>query len=227
MERLTNTKTFGAAYVLSGYTSPQLGMTNWQGGLVNLANWVIGHKKHGARNSLIAWMPAKEAVSPTDAQAKLLSHVKVSVESALSGLGADFTLLYDKDGELTYQFYKSDWGCPMWVNGQSKLSDMCSVEVKIIKPRSGTAPEFLSEAQGAVYAFTSGHETQYNFVNVSNGKASRAPQQAIYAALSKHLPDWAYLYLSPKSVELENGDKVAFPYLLEQDKAELFVYPEA
>ncbi|EGK1921762.1 hypothetical protein IOP19_004770 [Salmonella enterica] len=38
---------------------------------------------------------------------------------------------------------------------------------------------------------------------------------------------WAYLYLAPKSVELDNGEKVAFPYLLDQGKAELFVYPEA
>lgn len=135
LERLTDTKTFGAAYVLSGYMSPQLGMTDWQGGLVNLANWAIGPKQHGARNSLIAWMPANEAVSPADAQAKFLSHVKVSIESALTDLGANFTLLYDKDGRLTYQFYKNEWGCPTWVNGQSKVADMCSVKVKIVEPR--------------------------------------------------------------------------------------------
>jgi hypothetical protein len=63
-------------------------------------------------------------------------------------------------------------------------------------------------------------------VNVGNGAASHAPQQAIYAAISKQLPDWAYLYLAPKSVELENGDKVAFPYLLGQGKPEFFAYPE-
>lgn len=227
LERLTDTKTFGAAYVLSGYMSPQLGMTDWQGGVVNLVNWVSGPKQHGARNSLIAWMPANEAVSPADAQGKLLSHVKVSIESALTDLGADFTLLYDQDGELTYQFYKSEWDCPTWVNGKSKVSDMCSVKVKITEPRTGTAPSFVSGAQGAAYAFTSGHETQYNYVNVGNGAASHAPQQAIYAAISKQLPAWAYLYLAPKAVKLENGDKVAFPYLLEQGKPELFVYPQA
>jgi hypothetical protein len=99
--------------------------------------------------------------------------------------------------------------------------------VKIIAPRTGTAPNFVSGAQGAAYAFTSGHETQYNYVNVGNGAASHAPQQAIYAAISKQLPAWAYLYLAPKAVKLENGDKVAFPYLLEQGKPELFVYPQA
>lgn len=227
LDRLTDTKTFGAAYVLSGYMSPQLGLTDWQGGLVTLANWAIGPKKHGARNSLIAWMPAKEAIATTAAQGKLISHVKVSVEAALTGLGADFTLLYDQDGKLTYHFYKSEWNCPTWVNGTSKVADMCSVKVKIIAPRTGTAPNFISGAQGAAYAFTSGHETEYNYVNVANGAASHAPQQVIYAAISKQLPAWAYLYLAPKSVQLESGDKVAFPYLLEQGKPKFFVYPKA
>jgi hypothetical protein len=151
--------------------------------------------------------------------------VKDFIESALTGLGADFTLLYDQDGKLTYQFYKNEWDCPTW-DGKSKVSDMCSVKVKIIEPRTGTAPNFVSGVQGTAYAFTSGHETQYNYVIVSNGATSHAPQQAIYAAISKQLPAWAYLYLAPKSVNLENGDKVAFPYLLEQGKPELFVYPK-
>ncbi|EMW6613271.1 hypothetical protein AAFF31_001390 [Escherichia coli] len=227
LERLTDTKTFGAAYVLSGYMSPQLGMTDLQGGLVNLANWAIGPKQHGARNSLIAWMPANEAVSPADAQGKFLSHVKVSIEAALTSLGADFKLLYDKEGDLNYHFYKKDWGCPVWVDGKSKYRDMCVIDVRVVEPIAGTAPDFISGVQGAAYAFTSGHETQYNYVNVGNGAASHAPQQAIYAAISKKLPAWAYLYLAPKSVKLENGDKVAFPFLLEQGKPELFVYPQS
>lgn len=226
LERLTDTKTFGAAYALSGYISPRFGMTALQGGLVNLVNWAIGPKQHGARNSLIAWMPANEADSLESAQAKFLSHVKFSIESALTNLGANFTLLYDKDGRLIYHFYKNKWGCPTWVNGQSKVSDMCSVDVKIVKPSIGEAPDFVSGVQGTAYAFTSGHATEYNFVNISNGKASHAPQQAIYAAISKQLPAWAYLYLAPRSVKLENGNQVAFPYLLGQGKAELFVYPK-
>lgn len=52
----------------------------------------------------------------------------------------------------------------------------------------GAAPDFVSGVQGAAYAFTSGHETVYNFVNVGNGTASHAPQQTIYAAISKQLP---------------------------------------
>lgn len=62
LKRMTDTKTFGAAYVMSGYIAPSVGgLSNWQGGVVNMANWAFGPKQHGARNSLIAWMPVKEA----------------------------------------------------------------------------------------------------------------------------------------------------------------------
>ncbi|MFV7516703.1 hypothetical protein [Enterobacter kobei] len=226
LERLTDTKTFGAAYVLSGYISPSVGgLSDWQGGLVNLANWAIGPKQHGARNSLLAWMPTSEAASPTDAQAKFISHVKISVESSLTELGAQFTLLYDKDGNLTYQFYKSEWGCPTWINGKSKVSDMCSIKVRVVEPSRGTAPAFIPGVQGDAYAFTSGHETQFNFINVKNGAASHAPEQAVYAKISQNLPTWGFIYLAPKEVAMESGDKVQFPYLLEKGKPELFVYP--
>ncbi|WP_234813278.1 hypothetical protein [Candidatus Hamiltonella defensa] len=201
-------------------------MTSWKGGLLSLANWAIGPKQHGARNSLIAWMPSKEAVSPIDAQAKMLSHVKVSIESTLSGLGADFSLIYEKNGNLRYHFYKDKWKCPTWVNGQSKIADMCSIRVRIVEPLTGSAPRFISGVKGPVYAFTSGHETQYNYIVVTNGTASHAPQKIIYTALSKQLPAWAYLYLAPKTVHLENGEKIKFPYLLEKGTPEFFVYPK-
>ncbi|MBW3762671.1 hypothetical protein GL272_19795 [Aeromonas veronii] len=226
LERLTDTKSFGAAYVLSGYVAPSLaGLSNWQGGLVNLANWAIGPKQHGSRNSVIAWMPASEAASSADAQAKFISHVKFSVESSLTDLGAEFTLLYDKDGNLTYQFYKNEWGCPTWTNGKSKVSDMCSIKVRIAEPLRGAAPTFVAGVQGDAYAFTSGHDTQFNFINVTNGTGAHAPEQAVYAKISQHLPTWSFIYLAPNKVTLENGDKVKFPYLLEKGKPELFVYP--
>lgn len=60
-------------------------------------------------------------------------------------------------------------------------------------------------------------------MNVGNGAASHAPQQAIYAAISKQLPAWAYLYLAPKSVELDNGEKVAFlTFLIREKQSYLF-----
>ena len=81
LERLTDTKTFGAAYVLCWHISLSVGgLSDWQGGLVNF-NWAIGPKQHGSpqQPNTAAWMPTSEAASPTDAQAKFISHVKISV----------------------------------------------------------------------------------------------------------------------------------------------------
>lgn len=226
LERMTDTKTFGAAYVMSGYIAPSVGgLSNWQGGVVNMANWAFGPKQHSARNSLIAWMPVNEAVSSADAQTKLISHVKLSIESSLTELGVKFDLLYDKDGNLTYHFYSNEWDCPTWTNGKSKVSDMCSIKVRIVEPNQDKAPAFITGVQGDAYAFTSGHDTDFNFINVTNGAASHAPEQAVYSKISEKLPVWAFLYLAPQQVKMNNSDKIVFPYLLEQGKPELFVYP--
>ncbi len=60
LERLTDTKTFGAAYAGLA-TCPSARNDRLARWLVNFANWAIGPKQHGARNSLIALMPANEA----------------------------------------------------------------------------------------------------------------------------------------------------------------------
>jgi len=224
--KLSNSLAVGAADTYSGYNYPNFSLTLWNGGLVDLATWAVDPKTHGARRSLIAWMPAQEAASVEEAQAKFLSHVKVSAETALSSLGADPELLYDEDGLLIYHFSKSDWNCPAWVKGQTKWDDICRLSINILEPRHGTAPEFISGAQGSVYAFTSGHVAYYNYVEIENGTTSHFPQQAIYAALSERLPAWTYLYLAPRTVTVENGEKIGFPYLLEKGKPEFFVYPQ-
>lgn len=226
LERMTDTKAFGAAYVMSGYISPRMGsFSNWQGGALNAANWAFGPKQHGARNSLIAWMPATEAVSELDAQTKLLSHVKIAVESALADLGATFEVTLNKGGQFSYIYHSKEWGCPTWLNGGRELSNMCQIDIKVVEPRRGTAPGFITGVQGAGYSFTSGDGTEFNYLNVINGATSHAPEQAVYSKISEKLPAWAFLYLAPKKVKMGNGEKIQFPYLLEQGKPELFVFP--
>ena len=103
--------------------------------------------------------------------------MKLSIESSLTELGVKFDLLYDKDGNLTYHFYSNEWDCPTWTNGKNKVSDMCSIKVRIVEPNQDKAPAFITGVQGNAYAFTSGHDTDFNFINVTNGAASHAPDQ--------------------------------------------------
>ncbi len=95
---------------------------------------------------------------------------------------------------------------------------MCSVKVKIVEPRLGSAPNFVSGVHTA-YAFTSGHETAYNFRMSAMGQ-QYAPQQAIHAA-SKQLPAWAY-HLAPKSVELIMASAAFLTFLIREKQSYLF-----
>ena len=102
---------------------------------------------------------------------------------------------------------------------------MCSIKVRIVEPNRDKVPTFITGSQRDAYAFTSGHDSEFNYINVMNGAASHAPEQAVYSKISEKLPAWVFLYLAPQQVKMNNSDKIVFPYLLEQGKPELFVSP--
>lgn len=211
------------AYVLAGYSAPVGVFSNWQTGALNLLSSLLEPDKHGARNSMLAWMPANMASSPKDAQEKMFSHVKISVEKALSSLGAEYALMYSKDGVFVYHFYNPEWDCQTWVLGKSKSSEMCSVHIAIFGPRKIVGPDYIYS--GEAYAFEAGHGYKYNKIEVRSGLSKKMPQQIIYARISENLPEWSFLYLAPNKVALETGEKVKFPYMLNKGKPEFFVYP--
>ncbi|AIJ10680.1 Hypothetical protein ETEE_p1089 (plasmid) [Edwardsiella anguillarum ET080813] len=84
----------------------------------------------------------------------------------------------------------------------------------------------ISSSPKEIWAFTSEDATQYNRIDLTNGTNAHMPQQMIYANISKKLPSWVILYLAPKGVTLGNGEKIGFPYMLENGKPEFFVYPK-
>jgi hypothetical protein len=214
-------------FVGAGYANPQLGMTNWQTAGVHLLSEMLEPDSHGARNSLLAWMPVNEAGNSDDAQARLLSHVKDSVASALEELGASQEVLFEKDGTWVVQFVKDEWNCPEYKANVTELKDLCRVRARIFEPRKAVAPEFITgEASQQRYVFSSGHGQDYQRLNLLTADESRVPQDELYASISKRLPAWVYLYLSPGNVTFSNGEPINFPYILNEGKAKVFVTPE-
>lgn len=214
-------------FVGAGYASPQLGMTNWQTAGVNLLDEMLQPDSHGARNSLMAWMPLNEVTSTKDAQTRLLSHVKVSVAAAMDEVGAEYETIFDKNGKLVIQFVKSEWNCPAFVSGETSLEDLCRVRAQIFEPRKAAAPAFIAGTEEQRYIFSSGHGRNYQRLNLLVSDASDVPEDEIYATLSKNLPEWVYLYLAPGKVVMEGGEAIDFPYILNGGEAEVFVIPEA
>lgn len=214
-------------FVGAGYVNPQLGMTNWQTAGVNLLDEMLQPDSHGARNSLMAWMPLSEAGSTEDAQTRLLSHVKVSITAAMDEVGASYETIFDKDGKLVIQFIKSEWNCPEYVSGKTELDDLCRVRAQIFEPRKATSPAFIAGTQEQRYIFSSGHGRKYQSLNLLISDNSTVPEDEIYATISKNLPEWTYLYFAPGKVSMDNGETIDFPYILNNGEAKVFVIPEA
>ncbi|MFC6674297.1 hypothetical protein [Marinobacterium aestuariivivens] len=182
---------------------------------------------HGARNSLMAWMPMTDAATAKEAQLKFLSHVKDSVGAAMDEVGAEHEIIYDKNGTLVIQFIKSDWQCPAYQAGVTKAEDLCRVRAKIFEPHTAASPAFITGTEEHRYIFSSGHGRKYQRLNLLISDDSTVPQDKLYATISKHLPEWTYLYLAPGKVAMEDGEVIGFPYILNEGEAKLFVIPKA
>lgn len=213
-------------FVGAGYVNPQLGMTNWQTAGVNLLDEMLRPDSHGARNSLMAWMPLSEAGSTEDAQARLLSHVKVSIAAAMDEVGASYETIFDKGGKLVIQFIKSEWNCPAYVSGETELDDLCRVRAQIFEPRKAVSPGFIAGTQEQRYIFSSGHGRKYQTLNLLISDDSTVPEDEVYATISKHLPEWTYLYLASGKVSMDDGETINFPYILNNGEAKVFVIAE-
>lgn len=221
MPDLTQSKLFGATYALSGYASPSLGLTNWGGGVLSLVNWAVSAKKHGGRNSVLAWMPVNEAKTEEDAHQKMFEHVQQAVTQTLTSLGADYKLVSVGDTFRSYFIFNDAWGCP-----RGNYFDTCVIRIKIYEPYTSKAvPQFLPSVDNQSYVFSASNNYKYNRLLIEEGNKSHMPEEKIFSIISKNLPKWAYVFLAPKTVQLENGEKIPFPYLLEDGEPLLFVKP--
>ena len=229
MGRLTDTTAFGAAYTLSGFATPALGLSSLGGGALNLVNWLSTPDSHGARNSVIGWMPASEAATPAEARDKMAEHITTALRNTLTAMGAEFssggTPLYGKERVVYFSVKKDEWGCTTRKRGAEDDYN-CSVRVVIQMPRRGTAPDFVAGVQGPAYVFQSNHSYNYNRIEMRLDDPRRVPLRELYFAASAQLQPGVYLYIAPGKVSGEDGKKIEFPFLLDQGQAKLFVVPE-
>ncbi|WP_024608563.1 hypothetical protein [Pseudoalteromonas sp. TAB23] len=213
-------------FVAGGYGSPQLGMTSWQTAGVHILGNLLEPDSHGARNSLIAWMPASEATSAEDAQNKLLSHVKLSIEKVMVDIGVKYETIYEQNGKLSIYFIKDEWNCPEYSHGKTDLSDLCEVSVETYEPYKGTSPAFITGVETESYIFSPSDGRDFHNLNLVINKKSNVPEDEIYTSISEELMSWTYLYIAPAKVKMKSGDKINYPYILNKGQKKLFVTPQ-
>ena len=80
--------------------------------------------------------------------------------------------------------------------------------------------------ESSVWYFTAGGGHQYNKIKIEP-RGNKANTSKVMALFSKHLPEWAYIYVAPKDTLDDNGEPINYPYVLNQGHAHLFVKAKA
>lgn len=216
-------------WIASGFFNPNLGMSGLQGLGLHALSVAFEPEKQGARNSLIAWMPKSMAATPYEARDVLREQVKKTVAKTMEELGATSRVAIDRidshnQGTIVIVFEKPEWNCT-----DETEKHVCMVRAVIYPPREGNAPDFIADKESSAYRFTANHAYKYNRFELHTVKNSvtEAPEAEIITALSKNLPEWVYLYTAPNQVAFKGGgEKIAFPFMLNQGAMKLFVTPE-
>lgn len=214
-------------FISSGFMKPQLGMTSFQTGGLHLLTELFEPDTHGERNSLMAWMPTSAAKTEEEAQTKLLDQINASMIAAFDELNIGHRLILRQEGFISMQFIKDEWNCPLSVKGRrTKLEDMCRVRIRVYEPDVELSPAYIAGAEEARYVFDAGHDYKFHWLNVVKSKNGQVPEDQVYTAISKKLPDWVYLYLAPGKVTKADGKPIKYPYVLHKGDTKFFVVAE-
>ena len=177
------------------------------------------------RNSLFAWMPVGAAASAEEASVAL---EKMMTDAASKGV-QDFggKLVFDEELRDVHFFHieHEEWGCPARESSDISYQDKtCRVALKAKEPSLWQAPGFVLEGEPEAYYFSINNPQEFSFIDILQGE-SELPKQEVFASISSHLPEWAYLYLGENTVQDEEGNNYRIPVVMEQGQVELFIKP--
>ncbi len=99
-----------------------------------------------SRNSVIAWMPKSEASSTKNAQEKLLSEMKTTIESTLEEMGLEYEATNgNSERKVEFYFHSEEYGCPIYKPGMTNV-DLCYIATEVFEPREAKNFLALSES---------------------------------------------------------------------------------
>ena len=212
------------------FMNPSLGLTNWGSLGIGLLSKLL-EDPSGHNNNIFGWMPNESGMTPEEARNKFEVAMQNAVVSAF------------KEMELDYKYHGSNWtyGQHLYTFSSEKYQcgNRCNVEFLIYKAdTSGKSPDFISHPAKNTVAFLTGPngfmdaynnytpKDEYNWLQIFSDKVPEFPQQELYAAISKHMPEWAYMYLAPNVVKTGAEKAIPFPVLLNEGKVDMFIRPE-
>lgn len=213
-------------FVAAGYIDPQLGMTSWQSMGANVLAEMLEPDSHGARISMMAWMPESLAVNRAQARDAFVIALTDATKNALASLDVTYEVLtMNRDGVTSIQIIDENWNCPEYKTGKTKLSDTCRIRIHAYEPAAISAPPDFMVGSERRYPFTSGHGRKYQKLDLLVTDSSRVPGTLLYESISKFSPEWLFIYVAPGKLMDTEGTTVPFPYILNRGQAKLFLKP--
>lgn len=225
VHNITDSSAYGLAMTLSGYNAPVSGLSNVGGAGLGLAAWVFAPTAASSKSHVIAWMPANLASTPDEAGNKLSKILQEAEQKAATEMGYE-TKIWDAPETGPYRgnryvklFKEGDAYCA------PKGQQICALIASFHgTPEKVIAPDFVSQ-KGESW-FLDPTATRYPEIGWNKDYVG-IKELEMLQAVSKHLPDWIYLYFAPKKVRLEQDKFLAPPIIMNQGKIHYFIKEKA
>ena len=236
VSKMNNTVLDGALSGTVGFLSANtINLTDWTGGALGFMSAVFQPDHPSQRTAIFAFMPSDMAKDKNEAVQKMINIMKDTFQNSFDELGADdVTITYRPDiikNALAFAYGGGNAiNCPLGDdpdNPEKERVPMCRGSVVVQKPNQLLIEEnkWLTN-EPSVWYFSASKGHFYNKIEI-NARGYKAQTARLMALFSKHMPEWAYIYVAPKDTLDDNGDPINYPYVLNQGQAHLFVKAKA
>ncbi|WHQ45857.1 hypothetical protein [Alcaligenes faecalis] len=219
---------FDAGWTWANYVNPAPGFTSGFGLGLGVASILFPQKSAAASNSLMAWIPADQALGKADAKEKILKAGTEAIENALERLNFR---IRDKARQehphlgsaVGYVIEDPNGGCG---SGEEGELASCAIVLAIDHIDEGYSPVALTGQSYPAYVLNSSSPGKRSILNIRSEPESKLNQVDLYLEISKEMPDWMAVYVAPKRALDGEGKENPMPFIALQGKIELFVLPE-
>lgn len=229
---------FGAANALS----PPAGLSSISAGALGFLSWMaMGERNPADGSRVIAWVPTSLAKTPTEARQLVESEVTAAFDAAAAetrlpqGYRWGDTKHYEISNVERYEWLIEGPDC-----GEAESEAICMYQLSFLKWEYAEddwietrAPEALGGAPAWRMTATDWYPGFSTTKRWPRRWESGFPDLALYARMSKELPDWIALYLAPKKVSFRSDDSdkdsefIGLPILLQGGEAHYFIEPDS
>lgn len=212
------------SFALSGFGAPLPGLSGLNTAGLNLLATVLAPEDAAARNSIFGWMP-EDFAQGKDPKKAFMNELEKAFEHALADRGFEVIKHYSNDKSiLVLSFINDKLKCPSpeTITNNQKF---CSLTLYVDDYELENPPSFIGKETYPSFHFSAGNinNTRFRF---KKNKNSNFNEFEIVESASSYLPDWAFIYLAPKMIEMDNKQKNPVPIVFEKGKALYFVTTE-